>query len=38
MSQVTKIDELWAVEVVKRLNVLREGRVEGILIEEVFQK
>ena len=33
-----KIDELLAVEAEKRLNVLREGRVEGIPIEEVFPK
>ncbi len=32
------IDELWAVEAEKRLNAYREGRVEGIPIEEVFQK
>ncbi len=33
-----KIDELWAVEAEKRLNAYREGRVEGIPVEEAFQK
>ena len=32
------VDELWAVEAENRLNAYREGRVEGIPIEEVFQK
>ena len=30
-----KIDELWAVEAEKRLKAYREGRVEGIPMEEV---
>ena len=31
-----KIDELWATEAEKRLNAYREGRAEGIPMEEVF--
>ncbi|MEI6640117.1 MAG: addiction module protein [Chlorobiaceae bacterium] len=33
-----KIDELWAVEAEKRLNACREGRVEGIPMEELFKE
>jgi putative addiction module component (TIGR02574 family) len=32
-----KFDELWAVEAEKRLNAYREGRVEGIPMEEIFK-
>ncbi|NTW70239.1 MAG: addiction module protein [Chlorobiaceae bacterium] len=32
-----KIDELWAVEAAKRLKAYREGRIEGIPMEEVFK-
>ena len=32
-----KIDEIWAEEAEKRLKAYREGRLEGIPIEEVFK-
>jgi putative addiction module component (TIGR02574 family) len=31
-----KIDELWAEEAEKRLKAYREGRIEGISLDEVF--
>lgn len=31
-----KIDEIWAEEAEKRLKAYRDGRLEGIPIEEVF--
>ena len=33
-----KIDEIWAEEAEKRLNAYRNGRLEGISMEEVFRK
>jgi putative addiction module component (TIGR02574 family) len=33
-----RIDEIWAVEATKRLKAYREGRLEGIPMEEVFQR
>ncbi|MDD2511591.1 MAG: addiction module protein [Syntrophomonas sp.] len=32
-----KLDELWAEEAEKRLAAYREGRLEGIPMEEVFK-
>ena len=32
-----KIDEIWAEEAEKRLNAYRDGRLEGIPMEEVFR-
>lgn len=32
-----KIDEIWAEEAEKRLEAYREGRLEGIPMEEVFR-
>ena len=32
-----KIDEIWAEEAEKRLKAYREGRLEGIPMEEVFR-
>ena len=31
-----KLDEIWAEEAEKRLNAYREGKLEGIPMEEVF--
>ena len=31
-----KIDELWAEEAVNRLQAYRDGRIEGISLDEVF--
>jgi len=31
-----KIDEIWALEAEKRLNAYRDGRLEGIPMEEIF--
>jgi len=31
-----KIDELWAEEAVNRLKAYRDGRIEGISLDEVF--
>jgi putative addiction module component (TIGR02574 family) len=33
-----KIDEIWALEAEKRLNAYREGRLEGIPMEEIFKE
>jgi putative addiction module component (TIGR02574 family) len=33
-----KLDEIWAEESEKRLKAYREGRLEGIPMEEVFKK
>ena len=33
-----RIDEIWAVEATKRLKAYRDGRLEGIPMEEVFQR
>ncbi len=33
-----KLDELWAEEAEKRLKAYREGRLEGIPMEEIFKK
>ena len=32
-----KIDEIWAEEAEKRLNAYRNGRLEGIPMEEIFR-
>ena len=32
-----KIDEIWVEEAEKRLNAYRDGRLEGIPMEEVFR-
>lgn len=32
-----KIDEIWAIEAEKRLKAYREGRLEGVPMEEVFR-
>ena len=32
-----KIDEIWAEEAEKRLKAYREGRLEGIPMEEIFK-
>lgn len=32
------LDEIWAEEAEKRLKAYREGRLEGIPLEEVFQQ
>ena len=34
----SSIDEIWAEEAVKRLNAYREGKLEGIPMEEVFKE
>jgi putative addiction module component (TIGR02574 family) len=31
------LDKIWAEEAVKRLRAFREGKLEGISMEEVFQ-
>ncbi len=31
------LDKIWAEEAAKRLRAFREGRLEGISLEEVFQ-
>ncbi len=33
-----KIDEIWAEEAEKRLNAYRDGKLEGIPMEEVFKE
>ncbi|MBI2779593.1 MAG: addiction module protein [Gammaproteobacteria bacterium] len=33
-----KLDDIWAEEAVKRLKAYREGRLEGIPIEEIFKE
>ena len=33
-----KLDEIWAEEAEKRLKAYREGRLEGIPMEEIFKK
>ncbi|WP_133510934.1 addiction module protein [Candidatus Thiosymbion oneisti] len=33
-----KIDEIWAEEAEKRLKAYREGRLEGVPMEEVFKE
>lgn len=33
-----KLDEIWAQESEKRLKAYREGKLEGIPMEEVFRK
>ncbi len=33
-----KLDEIWAEESEKRLKAYREGRLEGIPMEEIFKK
>ncbi|PWB76708.1 MAG: addiction module protein [Candidatus Methylomirabilota bacterium] len=32
-----KLDDIWAEEAEKRLKAYREGRLEGIPMEEIFQ-
>jgi putative addiction module component (TIGR02574 family) len=32
-----KLDEIWAEEAAKRLKAYREGRLEGIPMEEIFR-
>ena len=32
-----KIDEIWAEEAEKRLNAYRDGKLEGIPMEEIFR-
>ena len=32
-----KIDEIWAEEAEKRLNAYRNGRLEGVPMEEIFR-
>ena len=32
-----KIDEIWAEEAAKRLNAYRNGRLEGVPMEEIFR-
>ena len=32
-----KIDEIWAEEAAKRLNAYRNGRLEGIPMEEIYR-
>lgn len=32
------LDEIWAEEAEKRLNAYREGRLEGIPMEEIFKE
>jgi putative addiction module component (TIGR02574 family) len=34
----SSIDEIWAEEAVKRLKAHREGKLEGIPMEEVFKE
>ncbi len=34
----TSLDEIWAEEAEKRLKAYREGRLEAIPMEEVFQQ
>ncbi len=33
-----KLDEIWAEEAEKRLSAYREGRLEGIPMEEIFKE
>ena len=33
-----KLDEIWAEEAEKRLKAYREGKLEGILMEEIFKE
>ncbi|NUO07715.1 MAG: addiction module protein [Candidatus Brocadia sp.] len=33
-----KIDEIWTEEAEKRLKAYREGKLEGILMEDIFSK
>lgn len=33
-----KVDEIWAEEAEKRLRAYREGRLEGISMEEIFKE
>jgi len=33
-----KLDEIWAEEAEKRLKAYREGRLDGIPMEEIFKK
>jgi putative addiction module component (TIGR02574 family) len=33
-----KLDEIWAEEAEKRLKAYREGKLEGIPMEEIFRK
>lgn len=33
-----RLDEIWAEEAEKRLNAYREGRLEGIPMEEIFKE
>ncbi|MBW1699939.1 MAG: addiction module protein [Deltaproteobacteria bacterium] len=33
-----RIDEIWALEAEKRLNAYRDGRLEGIPMEEIFEE
>ncbi len=33
-----KLDEIWAEEAEKRLKAYREGRLEGIPMEEIFKE
>ncbi len=33
-----ELDEIWAVESEKRLKAYREGRLEGIPMEEIFKE
>lgn len=32
-----KIDEIWAEEAEKRLNAYRDGKLEGVPMEEIFR-
>ncbi|MFO0700719.1 MAG: addiction module protein [Nitrospira sp.] len=32
-----KLDEIWAEEAEKRLKAYRDGRLEGVLMEDVFK-
>ena len=34
----SKLDDLWAEEAEKRLRAYREGRLEGIPMEEIFKE
>ncbi len=33
-----KIDEIWAEEAEKRLNAYRDGKLEGVPMEEIFRE
>jgi putative addiction module component (TIGR02574 family) len=33
-----KLDEIWAAEAERRLNAYREGKLEGVPMEEIFKE